>query len=771
MATLLRPGQDGGKSSRRWRVQVAGSLVVRSPDGKDVTPRGRKARAIIACLVAQAGTKLPRERIAELLWGDRGEEQARASLRQALTEIRHAAGDVAPLVQSDRYLLWIAADDVAIEQGELGPENALFDDLNHITSEFDAWLTMERARRAAGLMTGLRRDVEGLLAKGRGAAAIPLLDRMERLDPYDEDVLRLAMQAEYQARRPAAIEQRFKQMEARTRRDLGVSVTGDTKALHDRLIAALGQEPRAPAGASPEPAAPHAAPASHAPATHSRHWPLALRIAFGVAGLTAIGLATWPLASGSQAVTVAVAGEGGDASDTLARGLRVDLSRLAGANLEELTVVDEPADARFRVNVSTSRGGNASRANLTLSGEGELLWSGAVEASGNDVGSLQSQLVGKLGNALACALHTSSGGQRLSNSTAKLFIAGCEQFDDQARQTRIQQLRRVTQEAPKFAYGWAYLGRAEAIAYADGAAREPEKRGQLQPLKQSALEHIARARALDPQIGVTYAAEAALYERHGWARSIAVLREGIRRDPKEALLHESLSFSLNQVGRTSEAIDAAKQAAALKPLSAAHRAALISSFSHGGNLAAGRRELAEAQRLWPGSSDIRNAQFSMELRYGDPRVAQTLMDRGEAGLGGNTGGFGGPQILMRARVSPTPENVARLIRFAAFEAERAPYAIGLRLQALGQFGAVEEAYQVLEQPGVIERLRIATEVLFRPHMEKIRQDRRFPAIAARLGLLTYWRSSGAWPDFCADPRLPYDCRAEAERLLASTTRR
>jgi len=40
-------------------------------------------------------------------------------------------------------------------------------------------------------------------------------------------------------------------------------------------------------------------------------------------------------------------------------------------------------------------------------------------------------------------------------------------------------------------------------------------------------------------------------------------------------------------------------------------------------------------------------------------------------------------------------------------------------------------------------------------------------LARRLGLLQYWHSSGHWPDFCADPQLPYDCRAEAHRLLAA----
>ena len=37
-------------------------------------------------------------------------------------------------------------------------------------------------------------------------------------------------------------------------------------------------------------------------------------------------------------------------------------------------------------------------------------------------------------------------------------------------------------------------------------------------------------------------------------------------------------------------------------------------------------------------------------------------------------------------------------------------------------------------------------------------------LAARLGMVDYWRSSGHWPDFCADPTLPYNCQTEANRI-------
>ena len=54
-------------------------------------------------------------------------------------------------------------------------------------------------------------------------------------------------------------------------------------------------------------------------------------------------------------------------------------------------------------------------------------------------------------------------------------------------------------------------------------------------------------------------------------------------------------------------------------------------------------------------------------------------------------------------------------------------------------------------------------IFFYPSTTSLRQDRRFMPLAARLGLIDYWRASGQWPDFCAEPGLPYDCKAEAAK--------
>jgi len=53
--------------------------------------------------------------------------------------------------------------------------------------------------------------------------------------------------------------------------------------------------------------------------------------------------------------------------------------------------------------------------------------------------------------------------------------------------------------------------------------------------------------------------------------------------------------------------------------------------------------------------------------------------------------------------------------------------------------------------------------MFQPDFAAVRADPRFMQVAARLGLVRYWRQSGFWPDFCASEKLPYDCKSEAAK--------
>src|SRR5262245_66466893 len=85
------------RSPNPLRLRLLGGFELTSGSGRDVPLPGRKIRALMACLALSPGKPWPREKLMALLWSDRGEEQARASLRQALAELRRALGEPSPL--------------------------------------------------------------------------------------------------------------------------------------------------------------------------------------------------------------------------------------------------------------------------------------------------------------------------------------------------------------------------------------------------------------------------------------------------------------------------------------------------------------------------------------------------------------------------------------------------------------------------------------------------------------------------------------------------
>src|ERR671923_1336244 len=74
-------------------VRVLGGFELSGAGGGDVTLSGRKLRALVALLALPPSLGWPREQLTAVLWGDRDEELARGSLRQALAELRRALGE------------------------------------------------------------------------------------------------------------------------------------------------------------------------------------------------------------------------------------------------------------------------------------------------------------------------------------------------------------------------------------------------------------------------------------------------------------------------------------------------------------------------------------------------------------------------------------------------------------------------------------------------------------------------------------------------------
>lgn len=138
-------------------IRLIGVFEVRDGAGRDCTPRGAKARALLAMLCQTADRRRPRRWLESRLWSDRGAEQASGSLRQALMELRKALGPVADRVVADRAFVWLDGVTTDLETDPAACAEALLagreflEDIDVADPAFLAWLREERARIAAQL--------------------------------------------------------------------------------------------------------------------------------------------------------------------------------------------------------------------------------------------------------------------------------------------------------------------------------------------------------------------------------------------------------------------------------------------------------------------------------------------------------------------------------------------------------------------------------------------------------------------------------------------
>jgi len=137
-------------------IRMIGVFEVRDEAGQDLTPRGAKARALLAMLACTQGHRRSRRWLEARLWSDRGQEQASGSLRQALTELRKALGPLADRLTSDRDCVALKgfgtdlADTLAVRQA-LAQGREFLEGIDIVDPGFKLWLAEERQRVAAVL--------------------------------------------------------------------------------------------------------------------------------------------------------------------------------------------------------------------------------------------------------------------------------------------------------------------------------------------------------------------------------------------------------------------------------------------------------------------------------------------------------------------------------------------------------------------------------------------------------------------------------------------
>jgi tetratricopeptide (TPR) repeat protein len=484
----------------------------------------------------------------------------------------------------------------------------------------------------------------------------------------------------------------------------------------------------------------------------------ALAIAVALAG----ALIWRPWVSEPSAVVAISAADPSRASQDYARNLLANLGQLQSAKPGTLELVgpNERKRADLVFEVAGSADGQQARANLVLIAAKRrgLLWSKSFERPTAKSGDLREELGYAAAQVLQCAIEAHPNGRAaLKAEVLKLYLNGCAEFGDPnlpAISNLIHVFRRVTVAAPKFERGWAKLLLAEDEAYAgDQGGAEAER------LERDLRRDIASARKLSPDMPEVYVAEIALLPFDAFRQRLELADRGISLSPDNSQLLVIRSGLRQAVGRVSDALDDARQAAELDPISQRTRQWYIASLAASGRTEAALKELEEVESIWPGSSSVANARFALHLRYGDPRIAWRSIQSGETAAG-----WIGAKNFLQARLDPTSANVSRAIKDARTFYAKDYSTLHHLVQVLSILNR-DDGLLPLLMSVPLDHAAYVTDVTFRPAAREFWHDPRALAYAERVGLLQYWQASGKWPDFCDDTDLPYDCKKEAAKLI------
>ncbi len=252
---ILTSGKDGALMSELI-LKLLGGFEARAVGKAALSFPTKKTKALLAYLAAHPGKSHSRSDLANLLWGDSGDEQARASLRQTLSYLRKA------LTPTGREHLVVQDDLVSIDPATIQVDVATLENLtvqgipealeragdlyrgdflegfDLREEDFNDWLGVERARLRELATEALKELLTHHMASDQLARALRVANRLLAMDPLQEQVHRTLMRLHLrQGERALALKQ-YESCRQVLLRELGIEPDDETKRAWKEACAA-----------------------------------------------------------------------------------------------------------------------------------------------------------------------------------------------------------------------------------------------------------------------------------------------------------------------------------------------------------------------------------------------------------------------------------------------------------------------------------------------------------------------------------------------------
>jgi DNA-binding SARP family transcriptional activator/cytochrome c-type biogenesis protein CcmH/NrfG len=561
----------------KLNIRLFETLEVTSLSGEKLPIIGAKQQALLAYLAAHLEHPPARATLTNLFWGARFEDQARQSLRQAVSKLRKT------LNQNGQEVLWTDAElvglnpdliNVDLTQFESLAQSASAEDLfqaealcstsflqglNINEEAFDDWLLAERSRISGLVCNVLSKTADLRVIDGKSSEAVETVQKLISYDPLREQSYRQSMRILAQAgRRTEAIRQ-YNACAELLKTVLDVEPDPETKRLLQEIRAVGPSEELEDTSAPPEKAEPPTSPFFGASSASSM--PAIIVLPFSQLG--------------SQDDTSFIAEEmTEDLNTALSKyrwlsviSLGATTPGTAAVDLQELA---KQQGAEYAVEGSLRKSADRLRltANLIDLKTRKYLWVQRYDRGTDHIPQIQDELIETIAATVESEL-TSAEGERARHIDNKamsawdcyhLGLSTQYEFGKDSNAAAQNLFRRAIEMDPNFSAAYARLSYALVISTIYFEA------DQNSGILQEALELAKKATRMDNQDAIAQFSLGRAYLALGeYENSVVALETATKLNPTMAQAFCGLGDSLAYAGRLEESVEQFDEAVRLSP--------------------------------------------------------------------------------------------------------------------------------------------------------------------------------------------------------------
>jgi DNA-binding winged helix-turn-helix (wHTH) protein/TolB-like protein/tetratricopeptide (TPR) repeat protein len=391
------------------------------------------------------------------------------------------------------------------------------------------------------------------------------------------------------------------------------------------------------------------------------------------------------------------------------------------------------------------------------------LWSTEFKRDRDETSDLPLEVAARVADVVNVTSFARSANPSLADDSA---LSALLQATDMIRDPRdgawapmLERAQGLVARHPEFAFGHSVL----ATAYAEAAQDAPDR---ARAMNDAARREARLTLRLDAQDAGAYVILSELEPRYDYRGREALLLRGISRakHPKEPLgaLYSYEGVLLDNVGRLREGLSYQLIAQATDEWSPAKMAKLAFVYANMGKLPVARGWIEKAIQRWPNHSGVRAVRRYIAGFYEKPADAVAIIDSMDASTSPDQSQTAIWRSFIEAKAAHSVQATEATVRKIREAADQGTITRETEIMMLAGLDETELAINAANL--AVDHQQLEPRFLFTPVTRNIRQDPGFVGLAARMGLIRYWRETGKRPDFCTDQATRSEC---SPQLLAA----